>query len=157
MFYRDHKRVSLDCGGPEASKTRQEFRDECDINTIMKKFERDGSVSHVAERRGDYGDFSDVVDYQTAMNSLLDARAAFAGLPAKLRRDFDNDPGRFLDWFENPARTEEELRAHGLLPDPAIAMAAEEAAIAAEASRLDRVDAARKKEPPVGGSETSGT
>ena len=100
-------------------RTMQEFKDECDINTIMHKYTRDGLVDHVREHEGKYGDFTAVVDYHTAMNITVEAREMFMTLPADLRSEFDNDPGKFLD-FANDPENEEKMREMGLLPHDAV-------------------------------------
>ena len=38
------------------SRTRQEFKEECDINNIMRKYKQSGLVEHVKEYGGRYGD-----------------------------------------------------------------------------------------------------
>lgn len=117
-----HDRVDLDCskGGP--SLTRQEFAEDCDINAIMARYEKTGVVSHVNQRQPLYLDLSAVPDYHTAMIQLDAAEAAFMSLPAKVRREFDNDPGKFVAYAENPdniARMREwGLAAPEVVPDP---------------------------------------
>lgn len=97
-----------------AGRTQQEFARECNINTIMAKYERDGLLEHVMREGGVYADYSDVTDFHTAMNVVRDAQEMFETLPAKLREEFDNDPGVFLEWTDSA--TESELREKGLLP-----------------------------------------
>lgn len=89
------------------SKTLQNFKDECDINNIMKKFERTGMLNHAKAFEGGYGDFTDTpVDFQEAMNIVLRAEEMFATVPAKVRKEFDNDAGKFLSFVEDPANLE---------------------------------------------------
>lgn len=90
----------------EPSKTQQNMRDECDINNILKKYNRSGLVTHVNEHASDYGDYSDYEDYQSSLNSLLDAQNAFAELPSSIRKQFNNDPGEFLDFVSRPENGE---------------------------------------------------
>ncbi len=121
-FYAARERFpGIDCGGESASCTKQEFHSECNINTIMAKYERDGSIDHVRDRDGDYGDFSEIVDYQSACNSVIDAQEAFAGLPARLREAHGNDPARFLAWFDEAS--EDDLREAALLPPKEVKVA----------------------------------
>lgn len=52
------------------------------------------------------------------MNTLLTAQEAFAGLPAKIRDHFGNDPAQFLAAFYD-SKQEDQLREWGLLrPKP---------------------------------------
>lgn len=88
--------------GPDPSRTRQEFRDECDINVLMKKYERDGLLAHVREFNGQYGDFTNVPQsYQDACNQIIAAQEMFMSIPAEVRAKFDNDPGKFLELVES--------------------------------------------------------
>lgn len=81
--------------------TKQSFKDECDINSIVKKALKsgllpDGNVNPI------YGDFSDVKDYQEGLNVVLRAEAQFNALPAHVRNKFQNDPAKFLEFANNP-------------------------------------------------------
>lgn len=100
----ERKRVQKVFSKP--SMTRQGHKDECDINKIVARFKQvagpdvlDRLAGYVA---GEYGDFSEVVDYRTALDQISQARASFEALPAIVRKEFDNDPAAFLDFVHNP-------------------------------------------------------
>ena len=114
----EHDPVDLDFGD-EPSRTRQEFAEECDINTLMSRFERTGVISHVNPRSPMYLDLSEgVPDLQSAMDMVRIATDSFMSLPAAVRRDFDNDPVKFVMFAEDPANIEK-LREWGLAkPSP---------------------------------------
>lgn len=101
----------------EPSLTKQEFADECDINTIMARFAKTGEILHVSQSSPRYGDFSSVPDYQTALHIVQDAEASFASLPSKIRDRFHNDPAEFLDFVSDP-KNEAELTELGILSPP---------------------------------------
>lgn len=88
---------------------------DCDINNIMARYERDGLIPHVNQYEGQYGDFTGVVDYQSALHIVQDAEACFMSLPAQVRKKFDNDPGAFLDFVTNPDNRDE-MVSMGLMP-----------------------------------------
>lgn len=112
-WYIPHKRVTKETVGP--SMTKQSFKDECDVNNIMKKFERDGLLDHVSRVEGQYTDFSDAPgDFHEAMNAVRKAQEMFESVPASIRAEFGNDPGAFLDWATTAPV--EELRERGLMP-----------------------------------------
>lgn len=123
MFYRSaRRRVALDCG--DQLITKQSHKEECDIYNILKQYNRTGIITHVQNARPSYQDLPSDVDYQSAMNTLLAADAAFAALPAKVRDHFDNDPAAFLAAFSDKSQ-EAKLREFGLLrPLPADAAVA---------------------------------
>jgi len=95
------------------SRTKQSFAEECDINNIMLKYKKTGLIDHVARYPGGYADLADVVEYHEGLNMIAEAKEAFQSLPAALRARFDNDPGQFLAFVENPENLEE-LREMGL-------------------------------------------
>lgn len=105
------------------SRTKQAFRDECDINNIMRRYEKDGLIAHVARVNGSYGDFTDPPSYQEALNKVISAQDMFMTLPAKLRFRFGNDPQQFLAFVQDEANAEE-MYALGLAvkkaPEPPV-------------------------------------
>lgn len=87
---------------PEETLAQQQFKEECDINVIVRNFGLTGEMPGVI-RTPLQGDFTEVTDYQTAMNLLLQAQEAFLTIPAEVRAEFQNDPQRFLEFASDPA------------------------------------------------------
>jgi len=92
------------------SKTKQAFKDESDINNILAKYQKTGVLTHVANKPPGYGDFSNVEDYQTSLNKVLEAQRGFMDLPSSIRARFNNDPGAFLEFTSNPANMGEMVK-----------------------------------------------
>lgn len=109
-----HKRVGKDCGN--SSRTHQSFKDDCDVNVVMKRFANNG-VMPMLNTRGQpqYGDFSNATTYLEARVAVIDAMADFMDLPSAVRTACDNDPGKFLEMCADPERTDE-LVELGLKP-----------------------------------------
>lgn len=99
-------RPMIDCS-KDVKRTRQEFKDECDINKIIARHSKTGIISHIASGKPVYGDFASIGNYQDSMNTVLAAQEAFAALPASLRKRFDNDPSIFLDFVDDPRNASE--------------------------------------------------
>jgi phage internal scaffolding protein len=95
------------------SRTKQSFRDECDINNILRQFNVTGQLP-VNGFQPQYGDFSGVTDYQSALNAVMAAQDSFLQLPAKVRAKFDNDPALFVQFASDEAN-KDEMKALGLL------------------------------------------
>lgn len=95
------------------SRTKQSFRDECDINNILRQFNVTGQLP-IDGVQPQYGDFSGITDYQSALNAVMEAQDSFLALPAKIRAKFDNDPALFVDFASDEANRDE-LKAMGLL------------------------------------------
>jgi phage internal scaffolding protein len=89
----------------EPTMAQQHFKDECDINFVLKNFGIEGLTQNRLEPR--YGDFSDVVDYHSALNAVIAAEDGFMALSANIRTRFQNDPAQLIDFLENPANREE--------------------------------------------------
>lgn len=82
--------------------TEQSHRDSCDINRIMANYEKTGLVPVNSSAVPRHGDFTYAGDYHEAMNMLIAAQDSFMDLPAHVRKEYDNDPARFLDALEDP-------------------------------------------------------
>jgi len=98
------------------SRTRQSFRDECNINNIMDKVNR--HMIMPTGKRGiapAYVDCSDVPSYSDALNQTIKVKNSFNALPARVRARFENDPQQLLD-FMNDSKNVEEARDLGLAP-----------------------------------------
>lgn len=100
----------------DVSLAKQSFAEEVDINTIVRRFGLDGELP-VGVRMPTYGDFSGVDDFQTAMHAVMDAKASFERMPAKVRARFDNDPARFVDFCSDDRNAEEVARMGLVTPE----------------------------------------
>lgn len=105
--------------GLEPSATRQEFKDECDINRILASYQITGAMNHFAKYSPQYGDFS-ACDYQEAQNLLNRARQMFDALPSQLRKEVSTPEG-FLEFVQDPKNAERmaELGLSNKRPPPA--------------------------------------
>lgn len=99
----------------EPSATKQEFKDECDINRIMRQYQ-DTGLAESSSAVGRYGDFSSVGDFHAAQNVIAQASEQFESLPANVRDRFRNSPALFLEFIGDKANRAE-ARALGLLVD----------------------------------------
>ena len=100
----------------EPSLTQQHFKDETDINNILRQFNVTGMLPE-APLSPRYGDFSGIVDYHSALNAVIAAEDSFMTLPAQIRARFENDPAQLIDFLgdENNRSEAEKL---GLLEVP---------------------------------------
>lgn len=97
---------------------KQSFKDEVDINTIVKRF---GIGYEMPEPQFVPGvqDFTNIPDFHTAMNLRAQAFEQFDAYPAHIRAKFDNDPMKFVDFSLNEANRAE-LADMGLLTEQAL-------------------------------------
>lgn len=114
--YGEKNRSPIYCD--EETLTQQNFKQECDINHILSKYQKTGIVEHANRFQGDYSDVTGAVDYQTALNIINDANDAFNSLPSSVRKKFANDPAAFVDYVSDPENIDS-MRELGLaLYDP---------------------------------------
>ena len=111
----DRDLVSLESSVSAFSKTRtqQNFKEQCDINRIVKQFAGTGELQQRQGTPLSAEEFVGVMDYHTAMNAVRRGDEAFMALDARTRERFDNDPGAFVDFCLDPSNLEE-LRKMGL-------------------------------------------
>lgn len=145
----DTNAASVESGldaGVLPSRTQQHFAEEVDINTIVRRFGLTGElptdVPMVLQ-----GDFTNVLDFQSAMDMVVQARESFDAQPASVRNRFDNDPQKFLAFVSDKANIDEAIKL-GLVREESVQARAEAlaAARAAEIGKAVEVElAARQK------------
>lgn len=85
----------------EESITEQHHEPELNVNNIIKKHGliTNSDISALQNMR-----FDDVTgnDFQESMNMLIKAKDSFMNLPSQVRKEFDNDPVKFLDFVYKP-------------------------------------------------------
>jgi Chlamydia-phage Chp2 scaffold (Chlamy_scaf). len=94
--------------------TKQADLKESDINYIMKRFEKTGTLPEMILKNGHYGDYTAVPDYQEAMNIINLAQSQFEALDVNVRNRFENNPEKFLAFTTNPENYDE-MEKMGLL------------------------------------------
>lgn len=85
---------------------QQQFKDDADLNSIMKKFQKTQSLEHVKIYETEYG-FASPTDYHQSLNTVLKAEAMFNELPSTVRNRFSNNPAEFLEFVQNPENKSE--------------------------------------------------
>lgn len=104
------RRKSVSITFKKPSRTRQEFAKDSDINHIMQKYRNNGTLPQLIKRNPQFGDFSNVPDYQEALNTVQRAHEQFEGLSAETRDRFRNSPQAFLEFASDPRNAKELVR-----------------------------------------------
>lgn len=87
--------------------TKQSFKDQCDINKILKKAEVAGGLSHVQKYDAAvYGEFDGEFDLLTANARIQKANEIFNDLPAEVRSEFQNNALAFVKFAADPANND---------------------------------------------------
>lgn len=90
----------------DKSLTVQSEADDADINKIVAKFIKTGLMP-VNPRSALTDEFVEPVDYRSALDAIRKAEEMFMEYPADVRKKFDNDPGKFLEFTANKDNLEE--------------------------------------------------
>jgi len=120
--YGEHLSPGIDCSDVP-SMTKQSFKDECDVNNIMARFERTGVLDYINENAAQFGEVP-ALDFQTAMNIVAKGNSLFEQMPGAQRAAFENDPVKFLAFMED-GRNRDKAIELGLIDPPAISAALE--------------------------------
>lgn len=116
---------------PNRKPAQQQFKQDADINSIMRKFQRGEALNHVKVYQGEYG-IASPLDLHQAQNLIARANSMFADLPSNVRNEFKNEPAQFLEFVQNPDNYDRAIELGiSLAPE---ALAAREASIAAVAA-----------------------
>lgn len=119
----------------DVSRTKQSFKDEVDINTMIKRFGLDGQLPQNV-RMPVQGDFTDLPgDFLSLVTAQRLAQESFDAMPARVRARFHNDPAEFVDFCLDDDNLEEAKKLGLVKPadlSPAVVVAAP-AAVAAPA------------------------
>lgn len=118
-YHYDVEQASFDSGvtcPPEEDRTQQQFAEEVDINTIVRRFGLTGELP-INPHPPLSGDFTDVVDFSTAMQAVRTAQEGFNAFPAELRARFNHDPQRMLEFLSDSSNLPEAIKL-GLISKP---------------------------------------
>mgnify|MGYP000662898326 FL=1 len=111
-----HNAVACDHPDTGESMTRQAFAKETDVNEIMAKYTRTGLIDHINQNQPIFGEVPGV-SFREALELVERAETEFMELPAIVRERFENDPEKYLTFFEDENNREEAV-ALGLLEAP---------------------------------------
>lgn len=95
---------------PEPSLTQQHFKDDADINTIMRRYEKTGLLVDPTvnpTRKPFFGDYADSTSFHEAQTLIARNLELFDELPAEIRRRFSDSPEKLIEFVEDPNNFEE--------------------------------------------------
>lgn len=110
------------------TKVQQHKKEETDINNIVKKYHKTGVIGNPLDstpRKPMFGDFSIQGSYHEMLNTIKSADNAFLSLSANVRKRFENDPQKALEFVAKRENTMEAVKL-GLLDKSALPMLMED-------------------------------
>lgn len=96
---RTRRKVSITFG---ESMTEQHHKDRCSMSNILNKYRKTGLVTHNAATVGHYADYPTELEFHLMQNRIAAAKSMFESIPSHIRALFDNDPGTFLSYAQDP-------------------------------------------------------
>jgi phage internal scaffolding protein len=102
--YGDRTRTGFETTGD--SLTQQSHAAAADVRNIIKQYDRTGLIANVNKGIAQYGDYSEVNEYQEALNKVIRADESFAEIPSHIREQFNNNAGLFFDFATDPKNSE---------------------------------------------------
>lgn len=126
---------------PGKQAAQQQFKDDADINSIMRKFQKTGTIDHVSKYQSEYG-FATPQSLHEAANVVARAQTMFEELPSLVRNKFSNRPEDFLAFVQDPKNADECIELGLALAPEAAAQAAATEPGTANPGEVD---------PPAGG------
>lgn len=94
----------------QPSMADQSFKDDCDINSIMKRLRKTGHISHMRHSPGTYADLTHITDLHSSIIQVQKAQEAFDTLPAHVRYKFQNDPTKLVNFLQDSKNDEEAIQ-----------------------------------------------
>jgi len=91
------------------SRTKQFFKSEVNINTIMAKARQVGHLPP-PHRQPIFADASNILSYEEAHNIVRTAHQAFMKLPAVVRERMGNNPRNLPSYLTDPANFKEAVK-----------------------------------------------
>lgn len=114
--------VILETGGKRCLKvfthtgpglTEQSYGEQLDINNLLEPAIRRGLLRHGTTFEGEYDDIP-FGDFQEAQFLVAKGKSMFEALPAAIRKKFEGDPGKFMEFVQDP-KNEPWLREQGVV------------------------------------------
>lgn len=96
--------------------TKQSFKDECDVNKIIARFEKTGMIEAINKKQPFYGDVSALVDYHEALNVVAEAQSLFNAMSAEVRERFSNDPEKMIAFLNDKSNDKEAIEMGLVIP-----------------------------------------
>lgn len=97
-----------DDGRPQY-RTEQVHKDICDVNNIIRQYDKRGLITHVSKIEAKYGDLSGL-DFKHMQDTICNAKKMFEELPSKIRNRFKNDPKELIEFMDDPENREEAIQ-----------------------------------------------
>jgi len=97
--------------------TKQEFKEECDINLIMRRYRDSPPRPFLNAPTLRFGDFADAPDFLAAQLLVKQAEELYQSMPENLRNRFGHNPANLIEFVRDPNNREEAAKLGLLKPE----------------------------------------
>mgnify|MGYP000648153171 CR=1 FL=1 len=97
------KRYVPEYGGGEGAAD-QSFKKECDINHLMAKYLKTGTLTHQQLAEPQYH-YCEAQTFKDAMDTVAEATSLFESLPSEERAKYNHDVATYLDYLETDRKS----------------------------------------------------
>lgn len=91
-------------------RTKQSFKDEANINNIVAKYLKTGLMDSVNKNPQRYADVSALTGYQDSLNIVRQGKELFDGLPANIKKRFQNNPAELIAFLDDDTNKDEAVK-----------------------------------------------
>lgn len=114
------RRIRVQLGDFEPSITDQSAKQSSNMNYIMSQYLKTGLLPESSKRLARYIDNTNVPSLEDAYTRLNEARELFMLLPAKLRKQIDNDPKKLPAFLVDPDNKDQLIKLGIINPKPKV-------------------------------------
>ena len=107
----------ISCG---PGKTKQNFREQVNINKMIERYKKTGMLDHVNARAPFYGDVSDIISYQESLAIVARANELFMNMSSTVRERFANDPAKMIAFLQDEKNLDEAVRLGMVTKKPVV-------------------------------------
>ena len=109
-YERENGTIGLKSINDEPSKTDQQYKDDCDVNEIIRRYKKDGIVPHVKNINAQFADVSDIPSLMEGIERIDAAKEEWLKVPASIRKKHGNSVVNFYNWLADPANQDEAVK-----------------------------------------------
>lgn len=106
-YFRENGRINVRTINNDPSDTVQSEADRLDLNIIKAIYDKTGIMNNVRVDQPKYGDFTSSRELHDVLLRAQEAQDEFMALDAHIRLRFDNDPGKLIDFVNDPKNAAE--------------------------------------------------
>lgn len=88
--------------------TEQDHKDTCDINKIIRKYDKTGLITHISSMEAKFGDLTGM-EFKAMQDKVAGAKSMFEALPGKIKQRFDYMPEKLLEFMDDPKNRPEAI------------------------------------------------